>query len=343
MQFIKINRLLSAPYATLDPDRYGFTVNPISQVGSLSYEVELITGQIIEIPLYFQGEYYKQEELNSEYPTYFPENLLRFADKDPETAVMKATTDLVDGSYYSGRYVPLTEELNLTYPEYCSNQLLGIAISLVTEQFKLGNIDKDDWVEVKGTSGTVFNPSPDNYILNGEVVGMLTPYGKFSQVKYLGTTYTLKYGATANGDFCGKGRAIYIRSTKEIHPNRDYFTFDTGDGLQFDEGVWYSSQTTEAVKSLFETQGIPIVAEVLFDQTPMVVDESELNLHYLPTYGDWQLGAYTPDLWLAELQKETPTGVLIKFDGEVYTFAIESQGYFTFDSPVLCWDKAIWG
>lgn len=297
MTYVEIKKLIYAPNSTLSADGLSFTVEPKGQLGEYDYRVETVDGAEVTISIFFQGDYYKDTRLNSDFEVYFPENLFRWSDQDPETAIMKSTEDLVKETYPLVNKVPLLDKAHRTNSIYCTNQLIGIAMS-TAYQFYVDGYDLD-WTKVyiRGIKRYIRN-IPD-FLDICTPLGMPNEKGLYTEIDLRGDNYKLRYGANSNGLFVGRQRAIYISP--------------------------YKSAGLPEITDWESIQGVPVTSELLLATDNKVIETETLTSLAIPTLHRWQgkEDDYRPDKWLANLSEDYYKGeLIIKFDGSDFILVL---------------------
>lgn len=93
----------------------------------------------IEIPLWYLSKYEKDTTLINATENYYPENMFVWDSDNPKWDEVKSNTDLFRSLLPTGNLVPLLDHLVPHFSDYCSSQLIGIAIQLALQEYAVGN------------------------------------------------------------------------------------------------------------------------------------------------------------------------------------------------------------
>lgn len=325
LQFEEITSITGAYSEIIDT--YTAEITPVSQEGELKYVVVTPAGTV-NVPVFFKSEYYKNPNLLPSYESYFPIGLESFSSESPTQAMMRSYSDFFESLIPTTDLVPLTDEWNVTYPQYCDNGMMGIAISLIyQERVNNGIPENMEFVRVY----TIPEDSPtsaSDFILTGTAVGSPDAGGKYHEVEYDGTNYFLKYGCDGSGNFCGKGKAIYIQPNFVSGSFEELLEFDTANSDRYwGSGLWNSvTNDGDLLPDLDTIQGVPAACELLFNTDPFDINEADYDTFYLPDATEWtgDLQDYNPIIWFnnIDLSAYDKSEILINYDTE--------NKYFTF-------------
>lgn len=321
-----INGVYGALSYKISDDRKTAYIHPAAQVGNVTLKVTTDQFGDTEVPVYFGNEYEKGDlffspEQDFYGQGYFNEegvhakysNTVNYVYDDIVRPIMSDPSKIISISKYK----------NVTFPEYCSTNVIGIAFSLAAQQFyEVQDQSSYEYCVVFGINA--YNaPIPDTASFISECTPIFN--SPLSNNKYLeftdndsGIYYAAKYGAfspdfpviTDAYTYCSRYKAIKIAA---IYSGEDKFIFQN----------WR------------ETQGVPVAMEVLYQKqsfsTPL-----NLNSFVIPSASRVPFNLYDPVSWISNVSNFIDV-ILIKFDGKDFHVALPGNpGVFT-------WGSSKWG
>jgi hypothetical protein len=354
------------------PDGITLIVTPYKLQGTVNVTVTTTNG-IKDFPIYYQTPYERSSGVGSKTQDFYPENMWVYdegydsEDHNPKTEENYSVDDTFT-TFYSqvGDLVPLANNFNITFPEYCSSQLIGIAMSLATEQYKRELIKKEqdpsyvtnyDWIIVREEKRQ--NPTASSDLVETcQLLGNPDDEGKYTTIRTLDEKLALlKYGAVQEGNtgkYCRYNKSIKISTPLIIDPrdNPNFFTWDSSVPTQtWDSGIWFS--TIAVLPDIFpldnwqNTQGVPAACEIIYIDNDIDISQLDEAIT-VPSYSRVILDSYDLLKWLKN--KVTNSIIFaIQFDGRDFVIrgssSIAGQNFLTFDDSTLThrWDRGVWG
>lgn len=299
-------------------DEITIKVFPISQEGLQTNTIVLKNGAKQTVSLFYYGEYYKNTQLIPGYPRYFPNNMFRWGNEDPNTALMEGAEtiaeNVIDNITQEGNLISLNAQFNKTFPQFCDNSLLGIALPFIYAQENIYNqrplayrIFLDPLQAIS---------SPNDFLLTGQPL-TAPEEGKVKNVLFNDQTLTLKYGATPGGTFCGKQKAIYIQNVASgIEKPRLIWNSNNFSNF-FNQGVWEGLEGTGDEPVNWENSpGIPLSSEVIYIRQDFEINIVNYNSFFIPNITFFQGKNYTPNLWLSNIVSNL-NEIIIGYDNNV--------------------------
>tara|TARA_R110000851_G_C13095562_1_gene567402 strand:- start:1981 stop:3057 length:1077 start_codon:yes stop_codon:yes gene_type:complete len=273
LEYLTIVELVDTPFSILSADNLGFTVTPVDQVGSYKYIIRLSDGSLFEVPMFFASQYYKQESYVDDYLTLFPQNFLRFYEEDPDTAIFNALSVILNSTLPPTEYIPFLKELHPTFPQYCSNQLVGINICLLYGNYLVNTTQQ--WVEISSKESK--RPLTDTALLidTASNLSSIDELGYYHKFTFGGEGFSARYGANSLGQFTLFQRALNLKSV----------SFDV---------------PATRLSGWEESSGISLVSEVLYSDEPLDITLSEYTVKVIPTIERYQGSDYDPEGWVAQ-------------------------------------------
>ena len=328
LQFEEITSI-TGTYSKL-VDTYTAEITPVSQNGEVKYVVTT-SSNTINVPVFFASDYYKNTNKLPSYENYFPIGLESFSNKSVTQAMMYAYNKFFENIIPDDNLIPITSEWNMSYPQYCDNNMLGIAINLIYQE-RINNNIPSNMEYLRVYTIPVDNPTSTNdFILTGSPIGSANENGKYNKIDYGESRYLLKYGSDASGNFCGKGKVIYIQPNYTSGTEEELLEFNTTNPDRYwNEGLWDSiNNEGELYPNLDTVQGVPASCEFIFNVDPFDIVEEDYDIFYLPDATMWtaKLSEYDPIVWFnnIDLSIYDKSEILINYDvaNKYFTFKLK--------------------
>lgn len=293
----------NAPDSQILDDNITIEVLPISQQGLQTYEAVLDDGTIHIISLYFYDQYYKNKDLIPDYPRYFPNNMFIWGKEDANTALMEgaeAIAEEVIEEIQKEGLIALNQEFNKTFPQFCDNSLLGIAIPFIYNQVNVYNqrplayrIFLDPLTSISSENDFLLPAQPLTAPVDGKVMNIL----------YNDETITLKYGAKPDGTFCGKQKMIYIQNVASGLNDPRLIWDSLNLPNQWNNGVWDGLEGTgDEPINWRNSPGIPLSTEVGYIRQDYEIDSLDnYDQYIIPDITFFQGTGYTPGIWFSQV------------------------------------------
>ena len=167
--YVKVVSVKDFTNYEISQDGLTMTIFPSAQLeGEIDIEVTTSQG-IVKVPVNYLSRYLKETKVRNTIDEYYPTAMFEWVEANPKTAEISAFEDSIAPSIDLTIKVPITKEFHKNWAEYCSSQLLGIAMQLALTEYQAGNFTTlvvlEDIIvtisqinDMVGTTDTVFIP-----------------------------------------------------------------------------------------------------------------------------------------------------------------------------------------